>query len=140
MEILATGRLGLYRGDACLHLYYGRHLSALDITGFRDKAAQYKESTLDRPWVLPPQDKPVPLSFEDDLLRALTNPTDAELVTANSNARPGRDWKCPNAQCLMFNHSFSKACVRCKHPRIPLPPLLRCRCQICARLQHLYYS
>ena len=132
MGIVATGRLGKYNGQACLHLYYIHHLSADNAADFRLRAAEYKEIVLDRPRLLASRDKiSVSPSYEETLIRILQDPAAEGIVDFNSNARPALDWRCPNQACSKSNHSYCRNCVWCKHRRPVLPMLPPCCCWVC---------
>lgn len=131
MDVLATGRLGRYNGQICLHIHYMHHLSAHDAAGFRRRAAEYKGAILDHPWVLASSDQTnVSPSYEETFIRILRFPMAEEIINVNSNIRPAVDWKCPNRACLKYNHSYCRKCVCCGHLRIPLPMLPPCPCRI----------
>ncbi|OBT88520.1 hypothetical protein VE02_03497 [Pseudogymnoascus sp. 03VT05] len=97
MDVLATGRLGRYNGQICLHIHYMHHLSAHDAIGFRRRAAEYKRAILEHPWVLASSDQTnISPSYEETLIRILRSPMAEEIINANSNISPAVDWKCPN--------------------------------------------
>jgi hypothetical protein len=135
MDVLATGRLGRYNGQICLHIHYMHHLSAHDAVGFRREAAAYKGTILEHSWVLASSDQTdITPSYEETFIRILKFPRAEEIIDVNSNISPAVDWKCPNRDCFIYNHNYCRECVWCAHLRIPLPMLPPCPCRICFRL------
>ncbi|RFU29624.1 hypothetical protein B7463_g6714, partial [Scytalidium lignicola] len=113
MDILATGRLGRYRGQICLHIHYIHHLTPSDVDSFQCRAAEYKQKILDHSWVLASKDKVNALiTYEETLIRILKDPAATEIVDSNSDSYPAIDWQCPDQLCFEFNHSYSRKCVR----------------------------
>ncbi|KFZ24670.1 hypothetical protein V502_00854 [Pseudogymnoascus sp. VKM F-4520 (FW-2644)] len=109
MDVLATGRLGRYNDQICLHIHYMHHLSAHDAVGFRRKAAAYKGTTLEHSWVLASSDQTdVTPSYEETFIRILTSPMAEVVVDVNSTISPAADWKCQNPDCLKYNHNYCR--------------------------------
>jgi hypothetical protein len=77
--IVASGRLGHYTGETCLHLYYLHRLTAEDTANFRHKAREYKDTILDCDWVLAPMDA-IDTSYEETFVRIIQYPTAKETV------------------------------------------------------------
>lgn len=108
MDVLATGRLGSYKGQICLHINYMHHMSAHDAVAFRSRAAEYKDAILERTWVLASSDQTdVSPSYEETFIRILKFPMAEEIINGKSNIRQAIDWKCPNRACLKDNHSYA---------------------------------
>ncbi|KAH8745725.1 hypothetical protein BGZ57DRAFT_227417 [Hyaloscypha finlandica] len=128
--IVASGRLGHYNGETCLHLYYLHRLTAEDGANFRHKAREYKDTILDCDWVFASMDT-IDTSYEETFARIIQYPTAKETVDGNSKARPALDWKCTKQACGRLNHSYCNFCAYCRNLRPPLPMLPPCPCKIC---------
>jgi hypothetical protein len=84
-NIVASGRLGRYNSQTCLHLYYIHDLSSEDAADFPHRTAKYKSTVLDTPWnPAPPDVLDVSPLYEETLIRLLRHPTAEEIVHAHS--------------------------------------------------------